>query len=151
MAKSQQTWNKKEKEKKRQKKKEDKAVKKEERKLNTSSSSNLDSMIAYVDEYGNITDTPPDPKRKKNVIADSIQLGVPKREDMESEDPTKRGTVTFFDASKGYGFIKVKDSQDSYFTHINRHLDEIKEGNTVTFTVEQGQKGPVAVDVKIDK
>ncbi len=151
MAKSQQTWNKKEKEKKRLKKKEDKALKKEDRK-STSSSSNLDSMIAYVDEYGNITDTPPDPSRKKiNIDVDSIQLGVPKRDDMDNEDPIKRGTVTFFDSSKGYGFIKVKDSQDSLFTHINRHIDEIKEGNTVTFTVEMGQKGPVAVDVKIDK
>jgi cold shock CspA family protein len=151
MAKSQQTWNKKEKEKKRLKKKEDKALKKEDRKSN-SSSSDLNSMIAYVDEFGNITDTPPDPTKKKKLIdVESIQLGAAKREDISNEDPTKRGTVTFFDASKGYGFIKVKDSQDSYFTHINRHIDEIKEGNTVTFTLEMGQKGPVAVDVKIDK
>ncbi|MBI2279569.1 MAG: cold shock domain-containing protein [Bacteroidetes bacterium] len=151
MAKSQQTWNKKEKEKKRLKKKEDKALKKEDRK-STSSSSDLNSMIAYVDEFGNITDTPPDPTKKKKLIdVESIQLGAAKREDTANEDPTKRGTVTFFDASKGYGFIKQKDSQDSYFTHINRHIDEIKEGNTVTFTLEMGQKGPVAVDVKIDK
>lgn len=151
MAKSQQTWNKKEKEKKRLKKKEDKALKKEDRKSN-SSSSDLNSMIAYVDEFGNITDTPPDPTKKKKLIdVESIQLGAAKREDTANEDPTKRGTVTFFDASKGYGFIKAKDSQDSYFTHINRHIDEIKEGNTVTFTLEMGQKGPVAVDVKIDK
>lgn len=151
MAKSQQTWNKKEKEKKRLKKKEDKALKKEDRK-STSSSSDLNSMMAYVDEFGNITDTPPDPSKKKKLIdVDSIQLGAAKREDIANEDPTKRGTVTFFDASKGYGFIKAKDSQDSYFTHINRHIDEIKEGNTVTFTLEMGQKGPVAVDVKIDK
>lgn len=151
MAKSQQTWNKKEKEKKRLKKKEDKALKKEDRK-STSSSSDLNSMIAYVDEFGNITDTPPDPTKKKKLIdVESIQLGAAKREDISNEDPTKRGTVTFFDASKGYGFIKAKDSQDSYFTHINRHIDEIKEGNTVTFTLEMGQKGPVAVDVKIDK
>lgn len=151
MAKSQQTWNKKEKEKKRLKKKEDKAIKKEERK-STSSSFDLDSMMAYVDEFGNITDTPPDPTKKKKIIdVESIQLGAAKREDMGNEDPIKRGTVTFFDSSKGYGFIKVKDSQDSLFTHINRHLDEIKEGNTVTFTVEMGQKGLVAVDVRIDK
>jgi len=151
MAKSQQTWNKKEKEKTKQKRKEDKALRKEERK-SSSSSSDLNSMIAYVDEYGNITDTPPDPTKKKKLVdVESIQLGAAKREDMTNEDPTKRGTVTFFDASKGYGFIKAKDSQDSYFTHINRHLDEIKEGNTVTFSLENGQKGPVAVDVKIDR
>lgn len=151
MAKSQQTWNKKEKEKNRLKKREDKALRKEERK-STSSSSDLNSMIAYVDEYGNITDTPPDPTKKKKVInLDDIQIGVSKREDMIEEEKVKRGTVTFFDASKGYGFIKLKDSQESYFTHINRHLDEIKEGNTVTFSLENGQKGPVAVDVKIER
>ena len=58
MAKSQETWNKKEKEKKRQKKKEDKAQRKEERKANaTGGSGSLDSMMAYVDEYGNISST----------------------------------------------------------------------------------------------
>ncbi|MBV6484181.1 MAG: hypothetical protein KFKLKKLM_00671 [Flavobacteriales bacterium] len=151
MAKSQQTWNKKEKEKNRLKKREDKALRKEERK-SSASSSDLNSMIAYVDEYGNITDTPPDPtKKKKDISLEDIQIGVSKREDMIEEDKVKRGTVTFFDASKGYGFIKLKDSQESYFTHINRHLDEIKEGNTVTFSLENGQKGPVAVDVKLDK
>lgn len=151
MAKSQQTWNKKEKEKNRLKKREDKALRKEERK-SSASSSDLNSMIAYVDEYGNITDTPPDPtKKKKDISLEDIQIGVSKREDIIEEDQVKRGTVTFFDASKGYGFIKLKDSQESYFTHINRHLDEIKEGNTVTFSLENGQKGPVAVDVKIDK
>lgn len=151
MAKSQQTWNKKEKEKNKQKKREEKALRKEERK-STSSSSDLNSMLAYVDEYGNITDTPPDPTRKKQSVSlDDIQIGVSKREDVLEEDKIKRGTVTFFDASKGYGFIKLKDSQESYFTHINRHLDEIKEGNTVTFSLENGQKGPVAVDVKIDR
>ena len=151
MAKSQQTWNKKEKEKNRLKKREDKALRKEERK-SSASSSDLNSMIAYVDEFGNITDTPPDPTKKKKLVdVESIQLGAAKRDDLLNEDPIKRGTVTFFDASKGYGFIKAKDSQDSYFTHINRHLDEIKEGNTVTFTLENGQKGPVAVDVKIDR
>lgn len=151
MAKSQQTWNKKEKEKNRLKKREDKALRKEERK-SSASSSDLNSMLAYVDEYGNITDTPPDPtKKKKDISLEDIQIGVSKREDMIEEDKVKRGTVTFFDASKGYGFIKAKDSQESYFTHINRHLDEIKEGNTVTFSLENGQKGPVAVDVKLDK
>ena len=63
----------------------------------------------------------------------------------------RTGIISWFRTDKGYGFIKLKDSQESYFTHINRHLDEIKEGNTVTFSLENGQKGPVAVDVKIDR
>lgn len=64
MAKSQQSFKKKEMEKQKQKKKDEKAQRKEQRKA--SNSGGLDSMIAYVDEFGNITDTPPDPNRKKN-------------------------------------------------------------------------------------
>jgi S-adenosylmethionine hydrolase len=74
MAKSQETWNKKELEKKRKKKQEEKAQRKEERK-SSASSGDLDSMLAYVDEYGNITSTPPDPNKKKTVInAEQIQV-----------------------------------------------------------------------------
>lgn len=61
MAKSQQTFNKIEKEKQRAKKREEKKKKKEERKANPKGS---DFDIAYVDEYGNLTDTPPDPSKK---------------------------------------------------------------------------------------
>ena len=58
MSKSQETWNKKEAEKKRAKKKQDKEQKKEERKANAGNSSSFEDMLAYVDEYGNITSTP---------------------------------------------------------------------------------------------
>ncbi|HSY62922.1 MAG TPA: hypothetical protein VK796_13650, partial [Cytophaga sp.] len=64
MSKSQETWNKKEAEKKRAKKKQDKEQKKEERKANAGNSSSFEDMLAYVDEYGNITSTPPDPLKK---------------------------------------------------------------------------------------
>ena len=64
MSKSQETWNKKEAEKKRAKKKQDKEQKKEERKANAGGSSSFEDMLAYVDEYGNITSTPPDPLKK---------------------------------------------------------------------------------------
>jgi len=66
MAKSQETFNKKEKEKKRLKKRQDKLKKKEER-ISNKGDGGFESMIAYVDEDGMITDTPPDEtKRKKN-------------------------------------------------------------------------------------
>jgi hypothetical protein len=68
MAKSQETWNKKEKEKKKAKKKEEKAQKKEERRANAGTAS-FDDMIAYVDEYGNISSTPPDPTKRKKIEA----------------------------------------------------------------------------------
>ena len=74
MAKSQNAFIKQENEKKRLKKRKDKLQKKEERKLN-SSEGGLDSMIAYVDENGNITDTPPDPTRKTKIDASTIEIG----------------------------------------------------------------------------
>ena len=87
MAKSQQTFNKKEKEKKRLKKRQDKAEKMAERKANAKSS-DLEDMMAYVDEFGNITETPPDPLKKKKFKAENIEIGVPKR--IEEEMPAFR-------------------------------------------------------------
>jgi cold shock CspA family protein len=146
MAKSQETFNKKEKEKLRIKKREDKIKKKEERK--SVGSSTFDDMIAYVDENGNLSDTPPDPTKKKKVIASNIEIGVPTREEGVAENPIHLGIVTFFDTSKGYGFIKDRDNQESYFTHVNNHLEAISERDTVTYRVEKGTKGWNAVDVK---
>lgn len=147
MAKSQETFNKKEKEKLRQKKREDKLKKKEERKAGGSSS--FDDMIAYVDENGNLSATPPDPSKKKKVIAANIEIGIPTREEGEVVNPIHTGIVTFFDTSKGYGFIKDRDTQESYFSHINGHLEAIAERDTVSYRIEKGTKGWNAVDVKI--
>ena len=149
MGKSQETWNKKEKENKKKKKKEDKAKIKEERKANPGSSA-FEDMLMYVDENGNLSATPPDPLKKKKVIAENIALGVPIREEADENDGLRTGTVTFFDSSKGYGFIKCQDS-DSIFSHINGHLEEIKEGNKVSFRTEKGPKGLNAIEVKIDR
>tara|TARA_R110002096_G_scaffold169779_3_gene341522 strand:- start:32950 stop:33399 length:450 start_codon:yes stop_codon:yes gene_type:complete len=147
MARSQETFSKKEKEKKRQKKKEDKLKKKEERKAN-SEGGGLDNMIAYVDENGNLTDTPPDELRKKvKVKAEDIQLGVPKREE-EAEDAVHEGKVSFFNDSKGYGFIKDLKNQESYFVHVHGLMEEVAEGDKVSFELERGQKGMNAVKVK---
>ena len=150
MGKSQETWNKKEKENKKKKKKEDKAKLKEERKANNPTGT-FEDMIMYVDEDGNFTSTPPDPTKKKKIIAENIALGVPVREEADENDGLRTGIVSFFDSSKGYGFIKCVDSQESIFTHINGHIDEIKEGNKVVFRTEKGPKGLNAIEVKIDR
>lgn len=60
----------------------------------------------------------------------------------------KTGIVKFFNNSKGYGFIKDNDSTEEYFVHYSSLIDQIKEGDSVTFEVEQGKKGLVAVKVK---
>lgn len=146
MAKSQESWNKKEKEKLRQKKKEEKDKRKEERKANAGTSS-FDDMIAYVDENGNITSTPPDPSKKKEIAAEDIEIGIPSRVE-EEVDPNRYGTVAFFDTSKGYGFIMDRDSQEKIFSHVSGHLEQVQEGDKVTFRLEKGLKGMNAVDVK---
>lgn len=145
MAKSQQSFNKIEKEKKKLKKKEEKRKKKEERKASGESA----SEFAYVDQYGNLTDTPPDPANKIEVDAESIEIGIPKKEDQDEEkDFSKEGKVSFFDHSKGFGFILDSTTQEKYFVHISQVQDEIAENDRVTFELERGPKGMNAVRVK---
>ena len=150
MAKSQETWSKKEREKKKQKSKMDKEEKKQERKDNNArQGKSFDDMIAYIDENGNFSSTPPDPRKKIVVNAEDIEIGVPKQKPVDPADLIRRGTVTFFNESKGYGFIKDLDSQDSIFVHMKGLVDAIKENDKVTFDIEMTPKGPNAVNVKL--
>jgi cold shock CspA family protein len=146
MAKSQDTFNKKEKEKKRLKKRQEKNVKREDRKSN-STGGDLENMLAYVDENGNLTDTPPDPSKKRKVNASTIEISVPRREE-EDIDPIHTGRIDFFNDSKGFGFIKEKDTQEKYFVHVNGLLEDVREGDNVIFELERGLKGLNAIRVK---
>ena len=146
MASSQETYNKRDQEKKRLKKRLDKQQKLAERKAN-SPGGGLENMIAYVDENGNITDTPPDPANRKKIDAGSIEIGVPKRETVESVT-VRKGRVEFFNHTKGFGFIKELDSQEKFFVHVNNLVEEIRENDVVTFELERGFKGMSAVRVK---
>ncbi|HET8838082.1 MAG TPA: cold shock domain-containing protein [Flavobacteriaceae bacterium] len=149
MAKSQQTYNKIEKEKKRAKKREEKQKKKEERRNNPKGGN---SEFAYVDQFGNLTDTPPDPNDKIEVNAEDIVIGIPKKEPGEEEDDPfkkiKEGKVSFFDHSKGFGFILEEGTQEKYFVHISGTLDKIEENDQVIFELERGPKGMNAVQVR---
>ncbi len=146
MAKSQQTFNKNEKEKKRLKKREDKRKKKEAKKAEKIPGQGI--QFVYVDHYGNLTDTPPDPAMKVDVDAESIVIGIPKKEEAEEEDPVRKGKVSFFDPSKGFGFIIDSENQEKYFTHVSGIIDEITENDKVSFELEKGLKGMNAVKVK---
>jgi cold shock CspA family protein len=146
MAKSQNTFNKKENEQKRLKKRKDKIQKKEDRKSN-SAENGLDSMIAYVDENGNISNTPPDPSKKQKVDASTIEIGVARREE-EVVPAIRNGRIDYFDDSKGFGFIKETGTQEKFFVHVKGLLQEVKEGDMVTFELERGMKGMNAVRVK---
>ena len=143
------TWNKKEREKKKQKDRKDKEERKQERKDNAKEGKSLDDMLAYVDEYGQITSTPPDPRKKIKVNVEDIEIGVPKQRAYDPAEAIRKGTVTFFNNDKGYGFIKDQDTHESIFVHINALSEPIKENNRVTFGVEMGPKGLNATDVKL--
>lgn len=153
MAKSQQTFNKSEKEKKRRKKKQEKAERREQRKLEKAEAGKLsfEDQIRYLDEDGNLTTTPPDPnKKKKEIKAEDIMLGVPSRENTPF-DPVRNGRVNFFNTEKGFGFITDRESRESVFVHINNTEDPIAEGDKVSYEVEMGPKGASAVKVRILK
>lgn len=150
MARSQQTFNKKENEKKKHKKRLDKVKKKEERLASGDKSKSFEDMFAYVDEHGNLSSTPPEPGTKKEEInVEDIQIGTPKKEELDAVDSLRTGTITFFNDSKGYGFIRDHDTKESIFVHINGIIDQVKEGNKVTFETVKGTKGLNAVDVKL--
>ena len=151
MGKSQETFGKKEKEKKRLKKRKDKAEKKEERKASSQKGATLEDMLMYVDENGQLTDTPPDPLKKKKINAKHIEISVPKKEIDPDAGGPKKGRVEFFNDQKGYGFIKELDTQEKFFVHINGCVDDIAEGDKVTFELERGLKGMNAVNVNIVK
>ncbi|HRN55804.1 MAG TPA: cold shock domain-containing protein [Agriterribacter sp.] len=143
------TWSKKEREKRKQQNKKEKAERKQERKENSKSGKSLDDMLAYVDENGNFSSTPPDPRKKININVEDIVIGVPRQADIDPADLIRKGIVTFFNESKGYGFIKDKETQESVFVHVNALLEPVKEHSKVTFEVEMGPKGANAVNVKL--
>ena len=147
MARSTETFSKKEKEKARLKKSKDKKEKAKDRKANAGKGKSLEDMMAYIDEHGNITSTPPDPSRKIKINAEDIRIGVAKKEDLP-EDAVRTGVVSFFNESKGYGFIRDTQTQENIFVHINALTEPLKENNMVTFETEQGLKGLSAIKVK---
>ncbi len=60
-----------------------------------------------------------------------------------------KGTVKFFNDSKGFGFITEEGSNSEYFVHISGLIDEIREGDIVEFNLQEGKKGLNAVNVKV--
>ena len=113
------TWNKKEREKKKQQNKKEKEERKQERRENSKPGKSLDDMLAYLDENGNLSSKPPDPRKKITINVEDIEIGVRKQEPVNPEDLIRKGIVTFFNDSKGYGFIKDLETQESVFVHIN--------------------------------
>ena len=59
-----------------------------------------------------------------------------------------KGTVKFFNESKGSGFIVDDESKTEYFVHVTGLIDEVNEGDAVEFELQEGRKGLNAVNVK---
>lgn len=147
MARSKETFTKKEvrnkKEKKRKEKEKKRLVRKEAKKTR-----NSDDMIAYVDDYGRITSTPPDKTNKEETNPEDIEVSIPKKQSPYEGNPFREGVVKYFNEAKGYGFIHDSETQEAIFVHINNTLEEIKEGDRVNFEIEKGKKGHAAIKVK---
>lgn len=147
MAKSKETFTKKEKEKKKQQKRQQKLEKKEERQANVRNGNNLNEMMAYIDENGNLSSVPPDPRKKIVINAEEIQVGVARQEEIE-EESVRTGVVTMFNDQKGYGFIQDSETKESVFVHINTLDIRIQQNDKVTFETERGVKGKSAINVR---
>jgi cold shock CspA family protein len=120
----------------------------EERKNNASKSQNLEDMFAYIDENGNLSSTPPDPKKKKEIALENIQLGAAIIRQEDEEDARRSGMISSFFQDKGFGFIKDAGNGDNVFVHINDLSFQAKQGDVVSFEIEQTPKGLAAKNVR---
>jgi cold shock CspA family protein len=139
------SFNKKEREKKRQKRKRDKAYKREQKKLEP----NKPIEFMYVGEDGNLTAEKPDFTLKEETSIEDVEISTRRQGKSTENKFSKTGIVKFFNTEKGYGFIDEKDSDGSFFVHVDNLKDSIKEGDKVSFEVGKGPKGPIATDVKL--
>lgn len=147
MGKSQETFNKKavrnKKEKKRKDKEEKRARKKSEGK------STFDDMIAYVDEFGMLSSEPPDPDKRTEVDAGSIDLSMTRNEDNEDNDGRRTGVISFFNIAKGFGFVTDKETGERIFVHSTGLLEPVNENDVVVFDTTKGPRGLSAINVKV--
>jgi len=151
MAKSQETYNKKEVRNRKEKKRKEKEQKRQDRRTNVRGGSGLDDMMAYVDENGRITSEPPEPGRKASVKAEDIEISIPRKIAEAPENKIRNGIITFFNESKGYGFIRDLGNNQNVFVHINDMEEKLVENNKVSFEIEKGVRGLKAIRVKLLK
>ena len=130
-------------EKKRKEKEQKRAKKKSEGKKTS-----FDDMIAYVNEFGVITSTPPDPGKRTEVDAAGIELTVSRNSPESAPDYIRKGVVTFFNSSKGFGFIRDLLTGERIFVHAKSLLEPVSENQEVQFEIVKGPKGPSALKVR---
>jgi cold shock CspA family protein len=146
MARSKQTSQKGDREKKRKQKQKEKDEKRAMRKANSSKGKGFDSMIAYVDHNGHLSDTPPDPDKKVVVKAEDILLGARSFENNTVYE-VKTGRIAIFNRDRNFGFIKDSISHEKIFFHISGCNYEVNEGDLVSYDIVFGPKGPNAANI----
>ncbi len=147
MGRSKETSGKKEVKSKQEKKRKEKEKRRLEKK-EQGKKGDLDDMIAWVDENGMITSTPPDLSQKKEINAESIELGVPKSEP-RNFNKIRTGRLQNYNETRAFGFIIDSETNESIFVHNNDCDGELRAGCNVEFETEKGVKGIKAVRVKI--
>ena len=144
-------FSKRDREKKKQQAKKEKEERKRERKEQARDGNSLSEMIAYLDENGNLTSTPPDPSKRREFNIEDIQIGTPKLEDRVQEEKFDEGVVTYFNEEKGFGFIRHIQTKQSIFVHNKQLSSPVQINNKVRFVIAKGLKGPEATQVSIIK
>lgn len=139
------SFSKKEKANKKAKEKRDKAEKMKERKANNNKGKSLEDMMAYIDEHGNISATPPTTREKREIALEDIQLGAAP---IIAEETTRKGSISFYNDAKGYGFIIDDKTRENIFFHANQLAQPVKEKDKVTFERERTPRGYSAINVK---
>jgi cold shock CspA family protein len=150
MGRSQESYNKKE---VRNKKEQKRKIKEKKRlaKKDSDNKSNFDDMIAYVDENGQISSTPPDDDNRTEIELEDIVISTKPKDESEVQDKIRKGIVEYFSNEKAFGFIRDLETRESYFVHRTNTHDDIAEGNKVSFEIGKGPKGPVALEVRLEK
>ena len=139
------TFRKKEVRKRQIQKRREKALKREMRRNREPDS--FEEMIAYVDEYGVITDTLPNPAEQEEIKAEDIEISIPTDEEIARELELT-GQVKFYNEDRGFGFIKNRNHPEQFFFHISDAPEDIGKNDKVTFRLEDTPKGLNAVEVE---
>src|ERR1700744_2895343 len=123
------SFSKKDKANKKAREKREKEQKMKDRKTNNDKGKSLEDMLAYVDEDGNLSSTPPGTRPKNETTHKGAQPA-------EAEAALSEGTVTFFNESRGFGFITEDNTKANVFFHTNQLSHQVKEKDRVSFEKE---------------
>lgn len=143
------TFSKRERRKKKIEKKREKELRRDERRNTVTQRKTLEEMMAYVDENGNLSDTPPDPKNVRKIAADEIAIAIPKATPADA-DALLTGVISYFDPVKGYGFVINELTKERLFVHVTGLAQpdtELNMGDKVSYTATRSDRGMQAISV----